>query len=101
MCIALCVFTTLVKGKEAGMISQTICLTPLHLWHLLILYVFYFYFLLYMSEFSMKSVIYGLVQFFLQKAAEARLQVRYFVAVLKTHWWPSAVVHLFFGLLSI
>ena len=40
----------------------------------------------------MTSIITVLVYIFFKGPAEGHLRVREFLATLKTHWWPSAVV---------
>ena len=49
----------------------------------------------------MTSIITVLVYKFFKGPAKGRLRVREFLATLKTHWWPSAVVCSMVGLLSL
>ena len=49
----------------------------------------------------MTFIITVLAYIFLMGPAEGRLRVRQFLATLKTHWWPSAVVCSMVGLLSL
>ena len=42
-----------------------------------------------------------LVYIFVMGLSEGLLRVREFLAALKTHWWPSAVVCSMAGLLSL